>query len=123
MNMTTLRSDVSIKLRSILLPNKKGLVLSALEREYQGMLGENIPFRRLGYSSLLSMLKDLPDVVSISSISGGNYLIMGTADDKTKHIAEMVNKQRDNNEGKGTFQLKVVVNPLFQIPKKIFFLR
>ena len=83
-----------------MLPNKKGLVLSALESEYYGMLGETIPFRRLGHSSLLSMLKEMPDVVSISRISGGNYLIMATADETTKHIADMVDKQRDNNEGK-----------------------
>ena len=97
--MNSLKSDVTIKLRSILLPNKKGLVLSALEGGYYGMLGEAIPFKRLGFPSLLSMLKDMPDVVSISKISNGNYLIMGTADERTKHIADMVDKQKDNTEG------------------------
>ena len=97
-----LKSDTVIKLRSVLLPNKKGLLLSVLDAEYYGMLGENIPFVKLGHQSLLSFLRSIPDVVSLSRFGDGRYLVTATADDNTKHIADMVSKQKDNTEGKAS---------------------
>ena len=92
-------SDTVIKLRSVLLPNKKGLLLSVLDSEYYGMLGENIPYTQLGLKSLLSLLRCIPDVVSLSRLGDGRYLVTATADDNTKHIADMVSRQKDNTEG------------------------
>ena len=66
-----LQEETKKMLRSVLLPNKEGLLLSGgfhklfgmkltfiidLEREFLGMVGYSIPWRRLGHMSLLEMV-------------------------------------------------------------------
>ena len=70
-----LQEETKKMLRSVLLPNKEGLLLSGgsqdctpnygieraflvdLEREFLGMVGYSIPWRRLGHLSLLEMVR------------------------------------------------------------------
>ena len=65
-----LQEETKKMLRSVLLPNKEGLLLSGgsqallakyifitdLEREFHGMVGYSIPWRKLGHMSLLDMV-------------------------------------------------------------------
>ena len=68
-----LQEETKKMLRSVLLPNKEGLLLSGgaqavlpngikliffvdLEREFLGMVGYSIPWRKLGHMSLLEMV-------------------------------------------------------------------
>ena len=70
-----LQEETKKMLRSVLLPNKEGLLLSGnsqavssnhwdeihfnadLEREFLGMVGYSLPWRRLGHMSLLEMVR------------------------------------------------------------------
>ena len=47
-----LREGTLKLLKSVLNPNKNGWPLKKLEREYKWLVGENIPFEKLGFSNL-----------------------------------------------------------------------
>ena len=93
------REETRKLVRSVLLPNKKGLLLTDLEKEYRGMTGSLMPYRGLGYSSVLSMLLDMKDVATLEKLPSGHQLVLATPDQYTQHIADMVSCQRDNMEG------------------------
>ena len=57
-------------LRSVLIPNKDGLVLTAVEDEFTGMTGERIPYRQLGFNTLLQLLESMPELATISRVNG-----------------------------------------------------
>jgi len=93
------REETRRLLRSVLLPNKKGLLLTDLEKEFRGMTGTYVPYRALGYSSLMSLLMDMSDVATMEKLPSGHQLVMATPDHSTQHIADMVSCQKDNMEG------------------------
>ena len=77
------REEIRKLLRSVLLPNKKGLLLTDLEKEYRGMTGSPVPYRGLGYSSVLSMLLDMKDVATLEKLPSGHQLVLATPDQST----------------------------------------
>lgn len=87
-------------IRSLLLPNKDGLILKGLQEEHQAVLGCAIPSRKLGFSSDLDFLKSIPDVVEIISLPDKiNFLCKAVADPNVDHIRRLVAKQRSNIAG------------------------
>jgi len=90
-----LQEETKKMLRSVLLPNKEGLLLSDLEREFLGMVGYSIPWRRLGHLSLLDMVRSMPGVVVVETLGKGHMLLHAAPDQSTRHIADLVSKQYD----------------------------
>lgn len=54
--------DAKKAIRSLLLAAKDGETLRSLEKAHLELLGYPIPFKKLGYSSVQSMLTQVPDV-------------------------------------------------------------
>ena len=96
-------------LRSLLLPNKHGLLVTDLTPEYWGMTGKGIPWRALGFPSLLALLKAMPDTCSLAELPGGELLVRAKPDTSTQHIAAMVAEQKENREGKLAGRLSFLV--------------
>jgi len=95
MEARRLQEETKKMLRSVLLPNKEGLLLSDLEREFQGIVGYPIPWRKLGHISLLEMVRSMPGVVIVESLGEGHILLHAAPDKSTRHIADLVSKQFD----------------------------
>ena len=62
-------------MRSVLIPNKDGLLISAVEEEYIGMTGERIPYRELGYRSFHQMLQNNPQLGKLERLPDGNVIV------------------------------------------------
>ena len=62
-------------LRSVLIPNKDGLLISAVEDEYYGMTGERIPYRQLGFRSFHQMLQENPQLGKLERLPDGNVIV------------------------------------------------
>jgi len=85
-------------LRSALLSSKGGLPAEQVYKDYRDLVGEGIPYRRLGYDTLDSFLSAQPDVCRISRRPTGEVTVVGVADDATRHIQELVNRQNSKTK-------------------------
>ena len=106
------RDVIKRQLRSTLLPNKNGLVPLALEKEYRGFFGKDIPFKEFGFKDLITFLHSMPDVVTIDRLRGGDLIVKAKADESTSHIQEMVVKQKDNPEGYNQLTNQILSRPV-----------
>ncbi len=70
--MITIKKDI----RSLLISSPVGLNIQSLLDDYRSMLGRQLPFQELGYSSALEMIKRMPDVV-IPVFRGGVMYLKG----------------------------------------------
>lgn len=88
-------------LRAFLLSSKNGCTPRSLVEDYKHVYGEPIPFKQLGFKSLMELLHDMRDAVAVHYRPEGTRLY-GIADKSTKHIADMVASQKDSKKKKGS---------------------
>ncbi|XP_033006965.1 tudor domain-containing protein 5 [Lacerta agilis] len=84
--------------RSLLTPVKEGLTPIELNKEYKSMIGEPLPFRALGYHSVMELVMDMPDVVSICPSGNGNTVLRAIPDESTELIASLVARQKSKSK-------------------------
>ena len=58
------------------------------------MVGEDIPYTELGYRSLMSFIKSIPDVVSVKLTRDGHTTLYAVGSAETQHIMKMVSRQK-----------------------------
>lgn len=85
--------NVKAMLRSTLISVKEGVPAAVLSRDYQSIVGEPIPYKKFGFSTLAEFIKSIPDVVKIES-RGQDFILHAVADESTSHIKALVSKQR-----------------------------
>ena len=79
--------EIKQLLRSLLLPEKNGLILTALEKEYADNVGGRIPFQEFGFPNCLSFLESISDAVDVKPLSDGvNTLCTAVPDRSVSHI-------------------------------------
>ena len=103
--------------RALLISAKNGLTLEQLVRDYQMVIGEDIPLATLGFKSVLQLVYSMPDVVQVQKRSGRTYL-KGVPDDSVEHIARMVASQKAGT--KAYAQIKASgINPRYRPPGQL----
>jgi len=87
--------------RSVLLPNRDGLLLDAFEKEYRGFFGFPFPYQRLGFANTMDLVESLHhlNAVGVERLPSGHILLKGIPDKNTEHVSRMVKNQRRNEEG------------------------
>lgn len=88
-----LKEKVVGLVRAILIPEKAGLPVEKVNREYREFNGENIPWRKMGYSTMEDFLEQNPHMCRVQRKQDGWYLF-GVATQETAHIARMVSQQK-----------------------------
>ncbi|XP_076293057.1 uncharacterized protein LOC143215117 isoform X2 [Lasioglossum baleicum] len=76
------RVETETTIVALLVPHKGGCPLSHLCRDYHEMVGGEIPWRELGYASLMNFLESIPS-------------------NKSKHISKLVSGQKDQKHPVG----------------------
>jgi hypothetical protein len=103
---------VEIELRAILIAYQDGCTEQQLIKDYaKNNDGEDIPYRTLGYGSLMELLKSMHHVAKI------NYqkhppMIQGVPNENTKHIHDFV-------QGQGRKKKPKVCGFMYQISRSM----
>lgn len=58
-------NEVKINVRSLLTSSQKPLSILQLQRDYREQEGCNLPYRNLGFSSVIELLQNMTDVVTV----------------------------------------------------------
>jgi len=58
-------NEVKINVRSLLTSSQKPLSISQLQRDYCDQEGCNLPYRGLGFNSVIELLQNMTDVVTV----------------------------------------------------------
>jgi len=58
-------NEIKINVRSLLTSSQKPLSILQLQRDYREQEGYTLPYRRLGFSSVIELLQNMTDVVTV----------------------------------------------------------
>lgn len=86
--------SVKKEIRSVLISVKQGLTLQEFLKQYRSLVGIRLPSRELGYTTDIDFLNSISDVVRVQENRDGSFLLKGIADETTKHIQKLVQKQK-----------------------------
>ena len=81
-------------IRALLISAKNGLTPNQLAKDYEVIIGEPLPVKKLGYRSLMDLVYSIPDVIQVTINAYGRITLRGIADTSSRHIAQLVSKQR-----------------------------
>nr|CAH7723418.1 unnamed protein product [Callosobruchus chinensis] len=90
--MEKLRSEVISSIRGCLISTKGKIPLRQLEKDYKILIGERIPYQKLGFKRLEDFIDTVPTVVL--SEQNGELFVDAKKNQKSSHISEMVCKQK-----------------------------
>ncbi|KAG0422031.1 hypothetical protein HPB47_002103 [Ixodes persulcatus] len=91
--------EVKAILSSILVSEKNGLTLQALEAEYRSMNGAGIPFKSLGHATLQAYFESIPDAVALRRGPAGEWMAQVVCTSETAHVRRMVTEQKSGKPG------------------------
>ena len=87
-------------IRAILIAAKDGLTLREFENDCLDIIGKKIPYAEYGFSTLKAFLQSLRDVVQFVRDGNGEEKLKYVSDATTKHIENLVAKQRPSAKKK-----------------------
>ncbi|XP_060065757.1 tudor domain-containing protein 5-like [Ylistrum balloti] len=93
------KEETKKQLRALLLSAPAALTIQELKRDYHDFMGDPIPFREFGYTTLEDLLKDMPDALRVSW-ENGVMCLAPVAQEASVHIQKLVSKQKVNNKNK-----------------------
>nr|XP_033339586.1 tudor domain-containing protein 7-like isoform X1 [Megalopta genalis]XP_033339587.1 tudor domain-containing protein 7-like isoform X1 [Megalopta genalis] len=87
-----MEDEVIKNIRACLMASKGGLTFDNLSRDYEMLLDENIPFKKLGYPTLADFLNIVPGIKTRER--EGEYFIQAIPTSKSAHISKLVSQQK-----------------------------
>ncbi|CAH2015142.1 unnamed protein product [Acanthoscelides obtectus] len=91
--MSEMESNVKKYIISVLTSSPLTMTINQLSKDYRNMLGEEIPYHKLGYNSMEHFLKSISDTVQVKG-SGPMATVLPVISEKSKHINELVTNQK-----------------------------
>lgn len=88
--------EIKKTIRALLISAKNGLSPQQLLRDYLNIVGTTIPLQDLGFSTLTEAISKMPDVARVEKTFSGRIIYHGVPDTSSKHIADLVSKQRNS---------------------------
>jgi hypothetical protein len=81
-----IRENILIDIKSIVFSFKFGCTDRELKYEYRQLNNTEIPFRQLGYQTLNSFMRSIPNVDIKKNETGDLWVYHAVYDEKTEHI-------------------------------------
>ena len=80
-------------LRAIVQSSPRGVLMEKVGGEYRALTYQPLPFRSLGYDSLESFLRSIPDTVRLERSAEG-IVVKAVADSSTAKLQKLIDKQK-----------------------------
>ncbi|XP_025209231.1 homeobox protein 4-like [Melanaphis sacchari] len=93
-------NEVKINVRSLLTSSQKPLSILQLQKDYREQEGCNLPYRSLGFSSVIELLQNMNDVLIVPPNPNESSTLSLIVDDKTNHLRMLIVKQKSNTKKK-----------------------
>ncbi|XP_020295930.1 tudor domain-containing protein 7 isoform X2 [Pseudomyrmex gracilis] len=90
--MTMDKSEVIKNLRSCLISCKGGIKLTNLRDDYLTVVGEALPFRQFGYSSVEDFVRNISEVLVTNK--NGELYVEAKPSDTTAHLTKLIARQK-----------------------------
>ncbi|KAF5286906.1 hypothetical protein FQA39_LY00439 [Lamprigera yunnana] len=105
--------ELGKELMSILVSSPSTLTIAALDKDYNNLVGNRIPFRKFGFSNLENLLRCMTNVLVVNG-SGPYAEVLLKVSKKSSHINELVTKQKVNVKNRSRFgkRKRPFINPL-----------
>ncbi|CAL7947963.1 unnamed protein product [Xylocopa violacea] len=87
------RENIQTTILALLVSHKRGCTLKQLDSDYYDLEGERIPWRDLGYASLLSFLSSMSKTVEVE-MENNTIIVKGIASEKSKHVSKLIDNQK-----------------------------
>ncbi|XP_060812233.1 uncharacterized protein MAL13P1.304-like [Bombus pascuorum] len=87
------RENTQTTILALLITRKGGCTVKQLSHDYYELEGEHIPWKDLGYNSLLSFLHSMSKTVQIEH-RDNTIIIHGIASEKSKHVSRLIAGQK-----------------------------
>lgn len=97
--MENLYDEVILNIKACLISCKGKIPIKQLENDYYTLIGEKIPFKKLGFKNSVDLISK-EKTLSLIQNGSGEYMVDTKASSKTSHITEMVNRQKDGKKKK-----------------------
>nr|CAI5868623.1 unnamed protein product [Callosobruchus analis] len=91
--MSDMEDTVKKHIVGLLTSSPLTITISQLNRDYKNIIGEEIPYHKLGYNSLEHFLKSVPDTVQVIG-NGFMATVLLVGSEKSKHITQLISKQK-----------------------------
>jgi hypothetical protein len=92
--LKNLKETVKINIKSLLYSSRNGLTEKELFKEYQQIFGSTIPYEKLGYQSIIDLMRDLNDISTIQRHHGTNLpIFFAIYDDQSLNLGSLVCRQ------------------------------
>lgn len=95
-NSSDERNSVISNLRACLISSQGGIRMDSLNKDYMQIIGECIPYKRLGFNQLEEFLKSVPEI-SVRR-KGGEVYIEAKESQTSAHVTQLVQKQKKSGK-------------------------
>ncbi|XP_018566265.1 tudor domain-containing protein 7 isoform X2 [Anoplophora glabripennis] len=92
-----LRNEVISGVRACLISTKGKVELRQLDNDYRTLIGERIPYFKLGFKRLEDFIQSVPTLVISKGVNGETFVDAKICQ-KSAHITEMVQKQKQDKK-------------------------
>ncbi|XP_025191086.1 uncharacterized protein LOC112591464 isoform X2 [Melanaphis sacchari] len=101
--------EIIFNLKATITSNKGGVQLNCIESDYYNLIGEPIPYKNLGFNSIVDFLESFKEVFKIKN-KGFNKFVYVISGGKTQHLEKMISKQKTKSKRKYKSKSQSVVS-------------
>ncbi|KAI4492107.1 hypothetical protein M0802_010115 [Mischocyttarus mexicanus] len=106
-------------LRAVLLSSKGGVPINEINQDFKTIIGESIPYRRLGYQSLEAFLKSISGIKITNK--GGQTYIEALPNEKSYHLSKLVTRQKSKKKSWKGFHHNSIPGRIPRLTKKVVY--
>ncbi|XP_012148923.1 tudor domain-containing protein 7 tapas isoform X2 [Megachile rotundata] len=94
------KEEVIKNLRACLISSKGGVNIENLSKDYRMLIDDNIPFRKLGYQTLVAFLQTVPGIRIVEK--GPEIYVEAIPTEESAHLTRLIARQKTVNARKPT---------------------